>query len=462
MVMFWHLNCLFCHVGGAKMRQLFKKRLILSAALFGLSLVLCKPLAAQAPITAPQPLAELIEEGLAENKAIQSLQAQVESLKEEVDFAGSLEDPRLGFGVLNLPTDSWEFDEEPMTQKTIFLAQKFPWFGKLSLKSQRQALMASEQQAMLEAKKLELARKIAIAYYELGFVLTNHEINERLTDMVTQLLKVAETRYASGEGLQQDVLQAQVELSKLLDEKIVLEKRRRTLRDQLNELLNREQFMAINPLMDLVYPKVELDFQALKEMKETSLARNPWLQVRQAKVAQSEVEINLAKKEYWPDMDFRVAYGQRDDDPTGGDRPDFFSATVTVNIPLWAKSRQNKKLAAAKKSHEAAIKSFRNLAESLPYQVDALATEINNTQKNYKLYVDALLVQSGQWARSSLAAYEVGKVEFSTMVTAHIMLLRAELQAKRYLYSIYQKVAELEELIGGPLEMASDNAKQSS
>ncbi len=444
------------------MRYLFKKRLILTAALFGLNLVLCKPLMAQAPISAPQPLAELIDEGLAENKEIQSLQAQVESLKEEVSFAGSLEDPRLGFGVLNLPTDSWEFDEEPMTQKTIFLAQKFPWFGKLSLKSQRQALMASEQQAVLEAKKLELARKIAIAYYELGFVVTNYEINERLTDMVTQLLKVAETRYASGEGLQQDVLQAQVELSKLLDEKIVLEKRRRTLRDQLNEMLNREQFMAINPLIDLSYPALGLDFQALKAMKERSLAKNPWLHLRQARVAQSEVEINLAKKEYWPDMDFRVAYGQRDDDPNGSDRPDFFSATVTINVPLWAKSRQNKKLAAAKKSHEAAIKSFRNLAESLPYQVDALATEIKDTQNNYKLYVDALLVQSGQWARSSLAAYEVGKVEFSTMVSAHIMLLRAELQAKRYLYSIYQKLAELEEVIGGPLEMASHNENPSS
>ena len=77
---------------------------------------------------------------------------------------------------------------------------------------------------------------------------------------------------------------------------------------------------------------------------------------RQAKIGQSEVEINLAKKEYWPDMDFKVAYGQRDDDPTGGDRPDFFSATVTIKFPLWAKSRQNKKLAAAKKSHEAADK----------------------------------------------------------------------------------------------------------
>jgi cobalt-zinc-cadmium efflux system outer membrane protein len=300
---------------------------------------------------------------------------------------------------------------------------------------------------MLEAKQLELARKIATAYYELGFAATNLEINERLTEMVTQLLKVAETRYASGEGLQQDVLQAQVELSKLLDEKIDLEKRRQTLRDQINELLNREQFISGTPPIDLGYPDLKLNPQSLKEK---SLANNPWLRVRQAKIGQSEVEVEMAKKDYWPDMDFRVAYGQRDNDPNDGNRPDFFSATVTVNIPLWAKSRQNKKLAASEKNHDASIKSYRNLAESLPYRVDSLVTEIKDTQKNYSLYADALLVQSEQWAHSALAAYEVGKIEFNTMINAQIRLLRDELRAKRYVYTIYQKLAELEETIGGP------------
>ena len=76
--------------------------------------------------------------------------------------------------------------------------------------------------------------------------------------------------------------------------------------------------------------------------------------------------------------------------------------------------------------------------------------------------MDALLVQAEQWARSSLAAYEVGKVEFNTMINAQIMLLRAELKAKRYLYTIYQKLAELEEIIGGPLNTSSENLDQTS
>ncbi|OPX34464.1 MAG: hypothetical protein B1H12_09980, partial [Desulfobacteraceae bacterium 4484_190.2] len=70
----------------------------------------------------------------------------------------------------NLPTDSFSFNQEAMTQKKIFIAQKVPWFGKLSLREQGQALMASRQQAILDAKRLELSRKIATTYYEMGFM----------------------------------------------------------------------------------------------------------------------------------------------------------------------------------------------------------------------------------------------------------------------------------------------------
>lgn len=205
----------------------------------------------------------------------------MESLKEEIPFAGSLDDLRLGFAILNLPTDTFSFNQEAMTQKQIFIAQKFPWFGKLDLKSQRATLMAVRQEAVLQARRLELARKIAISYYELGFVATSLEINKRLTDTVSQLLRVAETRYATGRGLQQDVLQAQVELSKLLDEKIRLEKRRRTLEDKINGLLNRESFTPVRPPDGLNYPDLQLN---VKDLQNKALKENPQLRVRQTKI----------------------------------------------------------------------------------------------------------------------------------------------------------------------------------
>lgn len=400
-------------------------------------------------IWAPAYLSGLIEEGLAENREIQSLEAQVESLKKEIPFAGSLDDPMLGLAILNLPTDSFSFSQEPMTQKQISIGQKIPWFGKLDLRSQRAALTAIRQQAMLDAKRLQLAKQIAVGYYELGFIAKSIEINERLTEIVNQLLQVAETRYSTGRGLQQDVLQAQVELSKLLDEKIILEKRRRTATDRINELLNRDRFMIVEPPTELELMNLGLNAE---DLTSRMLQENPQLRVKQADIGIAETEVELAKKDYWPDMDFRVAYGQRDEDRTGRSLPDFVSAQVVMNLPLWQKTRQDPKFEATMKAREAAEKSHQNLLKSLPYQVDALVTDIHETQDNYKLFTEALLLQADQWARSSQSAYEVGTIEFNTMISAHLQLLRFELQADKYLFDVYQRRAELEEILGGPIK----------
>jgi outer membrane protein TolC len=437
-----------------KMIQLPKKSGIGVLAILSIFIFWIGSIQAASPIWASPDLSNLIEEGLAYNKEIQSLEAQVESLKEEISFAGSLEDIRLGLAILNLPADSLRFDREPMTQKQISLAQKIPWFGKLDLKSQRAALKAVRLEATLEAKRFELARTIATTYYELGFVGKSLETNGRLTDILHQILRVAETRYSTGRGLQQDVLQAQVELSKLLDEKITLKKRRRTLENRINELLNRESFSPVIPPQDLSFTGLKLD---VKELQDRATKNNPVLRIKQVDINLAEVEIELARKDYWPDMDFKVAYGHRDEDKTGRSLPDFVSGSVTINLPVWRKSRQDPKLAATLKNRDAASKSHRNLVLSIPHRVDTLVTEIQDFQENYQLFNDALIVQADQWANSSLSAYEVGSLEFNTMINSQIRLLRFELKAEKYLFNIYEKRAELEEVLGGPLEISQVN-----
>lgn len=431
------------------MTLLQRKPGIIALAILSIILFKLENIQAASLIWASPDLSNLIEDGLTHNKEIQSLEAQVQGLKEEISFAGSLEDIRLGLAILNLPADSFSFNREPMTQKQVSLAQKIPWFGKLDLRSQRAALKAVRLEAILEAKRFELARTIATTYYELGFVGKSLEINGRLTEILNQLLRVAETRYATGRGLQQDVLQAQVELSKLLDEKIIFKKKRRTLENRINELLNRESFSPVIPPQGLSFPDLQLD---VKELQERATKENPGLRVRMSDINIAGAEIELARKDYWPDMDFKVAYGQRDEDRTGRSLPDFVSGSVTINLPVWKKYRQDPKLAATLKRHDAALKSYRGLLLSLPHRVDALTNEIRDFQENYRLFTDALIVQADQWANSSLAAYEVGSLEFNTMINSQIRLLRFELKAENYLFNIYEKRAELEEVLGGPLD----------
>lgn len=399
-------------------------------------------------IRTSRPLAILIEEGLANNKEIQSMEDQVTGLKEEISFAGSLNDPRIGFTLANIPIDTLRFDQEPMTQKKFFIAQKIPWFGKLDLKSRRAAVKATRQEAKLAAKRLSLSKQIAMTYYELGSVASSRKINTRLAKLVSQLLRVSETRYATGRGLQQDVLHAQVELSKLLDEKIMLDKKGRVLEDRINELLNRNQFSPIDPPEDLQDPDMILKVQ---DLNDRAMKHNPQLHVRRADVYQAAIDVELAQKDYLPDMDFKLAYGQRDTSRKGADWTDFFSASVVMNVPLWHKTRQDKKLSANRARRQAVSKAYEYLATGLPHRIDALVNEITSTQENYRLLRNVLIVQASQWAQSSLTAYEVGKLEFNSMINAQMRLLRIELAADRHLFSIYKKRAELEEIIGSPL-----------
>ena len=130
-------------------------------------------------------------------------------------------------------------------------------------------MKAIQQEAILEAKRLELSRQIASTYYELGFVASGQKINQLLINMLTQLLRVSETRYAAGQGLQQDVLQAQVEVSKLLDEQITLDKKRRMLEDRINSLLNRESFIPVTPPETLKYLDTVLEEKKLQTLALT-------------------------------------------------------------------------------------------------------------------------------------------------------------------------------------------------
>ena len=115
-------------------------------------------------------------------------------------------------------------------------------------------------------------------------------------------------------------------------------------------------------------------------------------------------------------------------------------------MPLWQSTSQDSKLAAAKKRLTAAEKSLLGLRQTLPHSIDRVLAEIAGARENYTLFGDALSVQAAQLADASLAAYSVGKVEFNTMLSARIRLMRIQLKTESYKYQIYKKQAELEEI----------------
>lgn len=406
---------------------------------------------------ASRPLRDLIREGFQNNREIVALQRQISAHRQEIRAAGTWDDPVVGLGLLNLPVNTFDFDQEPMTQKQISISQRIPWFGKLDLKTRHVALDVMRLETTLAARKLALLRELAQAWYQLGFTLESQAINTAMISKVEQMIRIAETNYATGSGLQQDVLQAQVEQSRLMDTRILLEKERRTLEDRIQALLNREHVGALvaPDLADLPSAAIESD-----SWITVALQKNPDLAGRRIESQMAEVDADLARKSYWPDPNIQVAYGQRDEDPMGNDRDDFFSASISFSLPLWARNKQNAQLEASLDRLKAARARIEDLSTRLPHQIDAILTELRQLRAKQDLFHSAILVQAEQWAQSAMAAYRVGKLDFNAMISAHLRLLTIELQASEYLYQYYQKLAQLNQITGGGLFF--DNAAKGS
>jgi outer membrane protein TolC len=427
------------------------RKSLLPAAMFlfltaGLS---CAGFAKEA-VWAPPALQQLITEALENNRLLQSKADLAKAFEKRIPAAGALPDPKIGFALQSIPTDSFAFDQEPMTQKQIFVEQTVPWLSKLDLRSEAAAADAWEKQAGLEAARLELARDVALAWYELGYVAESQQINDELTELMGRIRRDAQTRYGVGRGLQQNIYQAGVELSRLKDEAVRLENRRTTIEDRLHELTNRCEHASIDAPANLPEPGFVLSADKLAAQ---ALEKNPDLKGMQARIQTARAQKQLAQKDYYPDFNIRLTYGQREEDRTGRDLPDFFSAAVAMDIPLWHKRKQSNAVAAASGNQFSAQNQYRDLRTRLPYRIKSLAAEINDTRRRYRLYTQELIPQAGQWARSAQEAYEVDRVAFDTMIEARIRVLKYRREASRLFYDIYQKRAELAAWIGGTAEV---------
>lgn len=425
------------------------KKVLTTFIILGNLLVLSAVSLFAATIISSTPELELlIEEALNNNHEIKSIAETIKSYNDKGISEGSLSDPKIGFALQNLPTENLSIDQEAMTQKQVFVSQKFPWPGKRKLKTMQFSLEAKRQMFLLKEKKLKIAGKVAEAYYNLGLVSESLKLNYELTELIENLLNVASAKYSSGRGLQQDIFKAQVELSKFADEKIQLGKRYRVLENNINALLNRDDYKKNTPPtgsdIDLHNFEMKTDYY-----KTLANKNNPTLGALKSNIEKMNAMAILAKKGQYPDFDVKLSYGQRDDDKAGRSRDDFVSFSTSMNIPLWKQSRQDKDILSKKASERASVNRYKNFEKMLPHRVESAIVEIREMIQSYRLYKNRLIPQSRKWAQSAVSDYEVGKTDFGTMINARIQPLIFELKAKKYLFEILKKRAELDELTGG-------------
>jgi cobalt-zinc-cadmium efflux system outer membrane protein len=370
-------------------------------------------------------LSELIREAVANNPRLEAAVQRSMSSEKAIPQAGALADPLVSFGLMNLPVNSFSFNQEPMTGKTIAVMQMFPFPGKLAIKTDMAELEASAVKFQQEEVRNQIVHMVKNAYYSLYGIDRALETVEKNKALMEQFVHVAETKYATGSGLQHDVLRAQVELSKMEDDLIMWLQKRLAAEAGLNALLNRPADAPVEKTPQELSLSPDASIAVSVDDIEQS---RPLLKAWKERIRKTESAVALAERDFWPNFTVGTSYNQRDDLKNGTKMDDFFSATVSVNVPLYFKRKQRMNVAEKELDLAAVNADYRNVLAGVLAEVQGLKAELERHRKRVDLYKGGILIQAQQSLDSAFVGYRVGKVDFLTLISNWMMLQNYELQ----------------------------------
>lgn len=391
-------------------------------------------------------VSEAVNKAVRDNPSLAQLRARYEALQEIPSQVGTLPDPMIGFGAMNFPATNFHRRQEPMTQVQLTFMQSIPFPGKLRLKREAAEFDAQAAGFSVDELRLQLMANVRSIWWQAFYLdraLETVRSNQKLFSEFTQ---IARKKYETGTGLQQDVLLAQLELSKLIDQEINIE----SMRDH--------QGIILNVLMDLpeqeslaLVSEIErnLDEVMSREYYFQRAQAGPLLKQKMVQLEAANKRLNSAEKDRLPDFTLGVNYGDRQgDNPNGSSRDDFLSVMLGVKVPIYASRKQDKAIAQRTSEVQGAVYASQDVQGQVRGAISKSLSDYSKARKQFELFQSSILPLSDQTVQSMLSGYRVSQVDFLNLVRAQSTLLNYELQYWRAFVEAKQSLARLEAAVG--------------
>lgn len=419
---------------------IFLKRL----ALIGLLLVHSFSVNAEQTVLTLQTAIDLVTR---DNPNLAQMQERAKAMAAIPSQQGTLADPEISFNAMSLPVNGFNLRQEDMTQLGVRISQAIPFPGKLALREQAaefEAQAATHNTAEVRQLLLTEVKKNwwLVFYLDRALAIHDHKHNA-----LKGLVAITRTKYEVGNGMQSDVILAQLELSKLFDEMLLLQSSRRNAAAALNALLNKpaNEELKLPETVGLKLPNVKTETQLyqIAENARAILASN------RLGIETAESRLALAKKDYLPDFMLEVGYGARANMPNGNSRADLLSLGVSMNLPIFTDRKQAK--AVDQRSSELMQQKYALQDEwnKVRTQITQAYTDYQRTKNQVVLYNAGIVPQARQTVASMLAGYQVNKVSFQDLIRTQISLFDYEMQYWKSVAEANQNLAQLTAAVGG-------------
>jgi len=410
---------------------------------FALLLIVCLTAPAQA---GPLSLEQALNQALAGNPGLAEIKSRADALASVPPQAGSLPDPFLSFGALNVPTNDFSLNQDQMTMMEVAVSQQLPFPGKLGL-----AERAAQQEAIGAAKdadeaRLRLARDIRLSWWALFYYDRTLGILAESRDWMAKLADIADQRYRLGQAEQSDSLLARLELTKLRDKTLELINMRHGEAARLNVLLDRSSDSALELPPEAAFRFPELSSEPA--LLDQAQAERPLLAQKQAAIEAAQNRLDLAKKEYLPDLNLGFGYAFRQNAPNGEFRSDFANFRLSMNLPLYAATKQSKQVDQRQSELMRERYALHDAERSVQADVTTALAAYHHAHERLSLFEKELLPQARGTLDSLSASYRVGKIAFADVLRAQLSVFDYQVQYWNALTTSQQALARLAAALG--------------
>ena len=361
---------------------------------------------------------------------------------------GSLPDPRVSIGLLNLPSDTWDMDQEGMTQLKIGVSQMFPRGNELAIKQSQLQTESTQFPLLRQDRKAKLKTKISQLWLDAYLAQQTIKLINNDKSLFEKMVDITRASYSSnyGKTRQQDVIRSQLELLQLDDRLSVEQQNLDVAIAQLNEWLhiyNKQTHYDIDfdsqPAAFLVSNDLpNIRFNGPLTIKTGHYSRNDLAHAVASHPALLAIdvtrqvalkEVELANQQYEPQWGVNASYAYRDDMPSGDDRADLFSIGVSFDVPLFTENRQDKRVEATVAQAEVVKTEKLLLTKNMISNIEKEIKQLKHLTQRQALYQNQLLSQTHQQAEASLTAYTNDDGDFSEVVRARISEQNAKISA---------------------------------
>ncbi|MCF7792864.1 MAG: TolC family protein [Candidatus Cloacimonetes bacterium] len=370
---------------------------------------------------AQQPLDNMVEMIWQQNAGIQAMQNQMEMLKEKETLVQKLMDPMLAIEYSSVPIDSWVLDETPMSGIQFKLQQTFPFPGKNNLREEIASSELTAKNWELEEMKLQLAGQFKKIYASLAMVRQLEKKSEKHITLLLQLKSSLQTKYETGKANQHDLLRLDIMVQKLQDDLKDFRQKDNELTAALNSILNRNynEPILINNLIT-----IEIS-EKLTELLETARQNRPLLKKMEQEEKTQRLEMKLAHRDRLPDLTIWAGYRYRQDIGTM-ESPDFASVGISFPIPFDFLGRTRAKYKMFNYKRKAVENSYNDAIAKLSAQLEKELSSYQRANEKMATYENDLIPNAENALKMTLAAYENGKADFSSIYQAQLQILDFE------------------------------------